>query len=173
MKITDSEIIKSGEKELLDAITADLDWGAIEDIFIKNHGLEIEEDIEYQKGDIVSYQDQIAYQLEFSVKVGLSVLLDREGNYLSVAVSGQQGNSEVSGEKTGEEIENVTDKVENFQGNEPPGESKNDYLEALTELDAVEMPDGSETETEQSSKMGTPEDYINKHSDNAEEQPAA
>ena len=77
MKITDSEIIKSGEKELLDAITADLDWGAIEDIFIKNHGLQIEEDIDYQKGDIVSYHDQIAYKLEFSVKVGLSVLLDR------------------------------------------------------------------------------------------------
>ena len=156
MKITDSEIIKSGEKELLDAITADLDWGAIEDIFIKNHGLEIEEDIEYQKGDIVSYRDQIAYQLEFSVKVGLSVLLDREGNYLSVAIRGRQDNSEVSGEKTGDEIENDSDNVENLQENESPGESKDDYLEALAELDAVEMPDGSETETEQNSDMGTP-----------------
>jgi len=52
MKITDSEIIKSGEKELLDAITAYLDWGAVEEIFIKDHGFKIEEDIEFKKGDI-------------------------------------------------------------------------------------------------------------------------
>ena len=87
MKITDSEIIKNGEQELIDAITADLDWGAIEEIFIKEHNLGIEEDIEYKSGDIVAFDNQIAYKLEFEVKVKLSVLINRDGEYLSVTVS--------------------------------------------------------------------------------------
>ena len=84
MKITDSEVIKTGEQELIDAITADLDWGAIEDIFRKDHNLGIEEDVEYKRGDMVVHNNRIAYQLDFEVKVTISVLLDREGNYISV-----------------------------------------------------------------------------------------
>lgn len=156
MKITDSEIIKSGEKELLDAITADLDWGAVEEIFIKDHGLKIEEDIEFQKGDIVSYEDQIAYQLEFSVKIGLSVLLDREGNYLSVAVSGNQDKSEIHDEdtaasapendievQTGSDEDNVAG-INIVQEEKPPEEIKDDYQEALAELDSPDIPSDSE-----------------------------
>ena len=94
MKITNSEVIKNGEQDLIDAITADLDWGAIEDIFLKEHNLRIEEDIEYKKGDIIAFNDQIAYKLEFEVKVNLSVLLDREGEYISVNISGKTENNE-------------------------------------------------------------------------------
>ena len=90
MKITDSEIIKNGEQELIDAITADLDWGAIEEVFLKEHNLGIEEDIEYKKGDIVAVNNQIAYKLEFEVKVNLSVLLNRNGEYLSVSIYNQK-----------------------------------------------------------------------------------
>ena len=92
MKITDSEIIKNGEQELIDAITADLDWGAIEEVFLKEHNLGIEEDIEYKSGDIVAVDSQIAYKLEFEVKVNLSVLLNRDGEYLSVAISNKNEN---------------------------------------------------------------------------------
>jgi len=84
MKITNSDIIKRGEKDLIDAVTADLDWGALEEIFGKEHKLGIEEDVEYKKGDIVVHDNQVAYELEFEVKVRLSVLVDRDGNYLSV-----------------------------------------------------------------------------------------
>jgi hypothetical protein len=84
MKITDSEVIKTGEQELIDAITADLDWGAIEDIFRKDHNLGIEEDVEYKRGDMIVHDNRIAYQLDFEVKVTISLLLDREGNYISV-----------------------------------------------------------------------------------------
>ncbi len=89
MKITNAEVIKSGEKDLIDSITADLDWGAIERIFLTEHNLGIDEDIEYKKGDIISYNNQVAYKLEFSVKVNLSVLINRDGEYISVKVSGK------------------------------------------------------------------------------------
>jgi hypothetical protein len=90
MKVTNSEIIKNGEQELIDAITADLDWGAIEKIILKEHNLGIEEDIEYKSGDIVAVDNQIAYKLDFEVKVNLSVLLDRKGDYLSVNINSRK-----------------------------------------------------------------------------------
>ena len=87
MKITGAEVIKNGERELIDTITADLDWRTIEKIFKEKHRLGIDEDVEFKNGDVVVHDDQIAYQFEFDVKVTLSVLLDREGNYISVASS--------------------------------------------------------------------------------------
>ncbi len=93
MKITNYEVIKSGEQELIDAITADLDWESIEDIFSQEHKLKIEDNVEYKKGDIVVYNGQIAYKLEFEVNIVLAVLLDREGNYLAVTSSGDLAKS--------------------------------------------------------------------------------
>jgi len=87
MKITEAEVIKNGEQELIDAITADLDWGAIEGIFQEEHGLGFDEEVEYKKGDMVVHEGNIVYQLDFEVKVTISVLLDRNGNYISVAPS--------------------------------------------------------------------------------------
>ncbi len=94
MQITSADIIKSGEQDLIDAITADLDWGAIENIFREQHNLGIDEDVEYKKGDIIVHNNQIAYQLQFEVKVTVSVLLDREGNYLTVSFSGNDKNDQ-------------------------------------------------------------------------------
>jgi hypothetical protein len=96
MKLTDSEIIKNGERDLLDSITADLDWGAIEDIFMKEHNLAIDEDIEYRSGDIIALEDQIAYKLEFEVKVNLSIILDRAGNYISIKAAGKENQNTTS-----------------------------------------------------------------------------
>jgi len=87
MRITNAEVIKSGEKDLIDSITADLDWGAIENIFLTEHNLGMDEDIEYKRGDIIAYNNQVAYKLEFTVKVNLSVLINRDGEYLSVKIS--------------------------------------------------------------------------------------
>ncbi len=84
MKITDQDIIKNGEKELIDAITGDLDWTAIEQVFKDKYNLGLQEDVEYKQGDIIVYNNQIAYRLDFDVKVTLSVLFDRKGEYLEV-----------------------------------------------------------------------------------------
>ncbi len=93
MKISNHEVIKSGEQELIDAITADLDWETIEDIFSQKHKLKIEDNVEYKKGDVVVFNDQIAYKLEFDVNIVLSVLLDRKGNSLAVTSSGDLAES--------------------------------------------------------------------------------
>lgn len=105
MRITDSKVIESGEQDLIDAITGDLDWGVIEEIFRRDHKLGIGEDVEYTKGDIVVYNNQVAYRLEFNVKVTLSVLLDRGGNYVSVTSPGDNAESENGYEKAMAEID--------------------------------------------------------------------
>ena len=113
MRISNHEVIKSGEQELMDAITADLDWGAIENIFKEKHHLGIEENVAFKKGDIVVHNNQIAYQLEFNVNVVLSVLLDRQGKYLSVtAPESLKPPPSDSSEKPGDVSEKTTDKRE-------------------------------------------------------------
>ncbi|MBF0120735.1 MAG: hypothetical protein HQK79_18050 [Desulfobacterales bacterium] len=88
MKITNSDAIKTGERELIDTITAEIDWEAVETIFKERHRLDIKDDVEYKQGDIVVYNNNIAYKLDFEVKLTLSILVDREGNSLSLGTSG-------------------------------------------------------------------------------------
>ena len=78
------QAIKSGEKDLMDSITADLDWGVLQEMIRQRHHLEITDDLEFSGGDIVVHENQVAYRLNFEVKVVLSVLLDREGRSLAV-----------------------------------------------------------------------------------------
>jgi hypothetical protein len=184
MKITNAEVIRSGEQDLIDAITADLDWGAIEEIFLKEHNLGIEEDIEYKKGDIVAFEDQIAYKLEFEVKVNLSVLLDRNGDYISVTISGKQDNGESpADEKLHEDMDSSGDdaeellneieeqaeaeeesQIENESTEDPVDEgpdTDNGYREALAELDSDEISGDTQTaDTDLSDK--NPEQDIEK-----------
>ncbi len=84
MKITNQAVIQSGERELIDAITADLDWEAVEALFVEQHRLPLGEDVSFKNGDIVVNEDRIAYLLEFEVKVPLSMLLDRNGSCIRI-----------------------------------------------------------------------------------------
>jgi len=92
MKITKADVIKGGERELIDSITADLDWSVVEEIFKKYHNLTIEEEVEYKQGDLVVHENRVAYKLDFDIKVRLSIVIDREGNYLSITHSGDSVN---------------------------------------------------------------------------------
>jgi hypothetical protein len=91
MKISNEDVIKSGEQDLIDGISADLDWDAIERIFAEQHRLAVGEDVEYRSGDLVVYDNQVAYKLEFDVKIPFTVLLDRLGNHLAVFSTSDMG----------------------------------------------------------------------------------
>ena len=132
MRITDPEIIKSGESELIDSITADMDWGEIGKVFVEKHHLYIADDVEYKDGDIIVHKDQIAYQLNFDVKVSLSIVLDREGNYLSLLTSLDEdadrpkaGEASVAADRAaneGEESLSQSEQDESGNDEEPPQE---------------------------------------------------
>ncbi len=110
MKLTDSEIIRSGEQELIDSINGDLDWEVMEEIFQKKHKLELGEDVEYRRGDLVVHNNEVAYQLEFDVKVKLSILIDRDGNNLSYSTAAESS-EEIDTAEGAPEDENENSKV--------------------------------------------------------------
>lgn len=79
MKITDPEIIKSGEKDLIDAVREDLDLEAVREIL--RHRMETAA-MTSKGGQIVVHENQIAFRLDFDLKLSGSLLFDREGNYI-------------------------------------------------------------------------------------------
>ncbi len=85
MKLTDPETIKESEKEFIDAVNAELDWEAIEKILFEKHNLTLKEEIDYKNGDLTIYQGQIAYKLDFEIKIPLSVIFNREGECLDIS----------------------------------------------------------------------------------------
>jgi len=87
LKIADSEHIKSGEKDLIDSITADLDWDSLEKLIEERHRFKLQDDVEYKSGDMLVYEDKVAYKLDFDIKVSLSVIFDRNGNCLNLETS--------------------------------------------------------------------------------------
>jgi hypothetical protein len=86
-KITSLDVISKGEKGLLDAIKSGFDWGALQKIFRDKYVRELPEDMTYTNGDIIAYNDIVAYRLDFKARVSVSVLLDRLGNYLGLKTS--------------------------------------------------------------------------------------
>ena len=109
MKITDSEIIQSGERELIDAITGDLDWRVIEKIVADNHHLSLRDDVDYKSGDLVVFENQIAYKLDFEVRVSLSVLFDRQGNFLKLDTRGAGVADPLGADEDGDGDKNIVD----------------------------------------------------------------
>ena len=129
MKITNSDIIKSGERELIDSIIGDLDWNAIEEIVKNRHKLKIQDDVEYRQGDIIVHGNQVAYKLDFDVKMTLSVVFDRDGNYLSLVTS-----DDADDEEAGEEAPQASGESDRNESTE----TGKDPVVAAEEADPVE-----------------------------------
>ena len=87
MKISNPETIEESEKEFIDMINAELDWEAIENLLLEKHNFTLQEEVEYKNGDIVVHKDSIAYKFDFSIKVPLSIIFSRNGEFLELSTS--------------------------------------------------------------------------------------
>lgn len=117
MKITDSDTIKNSEKELIDAITGDLDWSAIETLLRQKHNIGLQDDVEFRNGDITVFDSQIAYKLDFDVKITLTVVFDRKGNCLKLSAAGDDESKPLGADEENEA---------NGQVAEPQSDNKSD-----------------------------------------------
>jgi hypothetical protein len=79
MKITDPEVIKSGEKDLIDSVQEDLDLGAVREILKERMAVAA---LASKGGQIVVHDNEIAFRLDFEVSLSGSLLFDRDGNYI-------------------------------------------------------------------------------------------
>ncbi|MCK5543258.1 MAG: hypothetical protein KAI40_11260 [Desulfobacterales bacterium] len=79
MRLTDPDIIKEGEKDLIDAIKDDLDLDSINEI-IKDK-LKIK-NLESKGGKIIVHNNKVAFKIEFELSLSGSLMFDREGNHI-------------------------------------------------------------------------------------------
>ena len=87
MKLTNPESIQESEKEFIDTINAELDWDTIEQMLLDKHNFAVQDDIEYRDGNLIVYNNEIAYKFEFEIKVPLSVIFNRNGECLSMSTT--------------------------------------------------------------------------------------
>lgn len=84
MKYTNKDIIRSGEKKLIRFLAKHLDFNAVKESIQQTYQIDLNDRLEHRSGNIVIHNEEIAYQLDFDMKVNLSVLLDRDGELLSI-----------------------------------------------------------------------------------------
>jgi len=80
MKITDPDIIKNGENDLIEAVKDDLDLDAVKEILKKR--MEAAK-LSSKGGEIIVHNNEIAYRLDFDIRLSGSLMFDRQGNYIS------------------------------------------------------------------------------------------
>lgn len=90
MKLTNPESIQESEKEFIDTINAELDWDVIEQRLLDKHNFEVQDDIEYKDGNLIVYNNEIAYKFDFQIKVPLSVIFNRSGECLSMSTTREE-----------------------------------------------------------------------------------
>ena len=88
MKIINPDSIHNSEENFIDTINAELDWEIIEKMLLEKHKFSMQDEVDYKKGDIVVYKDKIAYRYDFDIKVGLSIVVGRDGKCLEISTSG-------------------------------------------------------------------------------------
>lgn len=90
MKFINSERIKENEKKFINTINTALDWEAIGKRVMEKHHFTLREKIACEKGDLVVFNDTIAYKFDFEIKVPLSVMVNRQGECLDILTSGNE-----------------------------------------------------------------------------------
>lgn len=84
MKITDSKVVKSGEKAFLNAVKDHLDWNAIRDVVTRKMK---QCAIESRGGELVLHENNVAFRMDLHCAMDVSITFDRNGTLVSDEVS--------------------------------------------------------------------------------------
>lgn len=107
MKITNADVIKRGEAELINRITEDLDWQQIQRILEQKYDMKLADArAAYRGGELQVQDNRLTYSLAFETTVTLSVRLDRRGECLDVEVGApdEEEAGDASAENEGEAV---------------------------------------------------------------------
>ena len=90
MKLTNSDLIRNREKELLETISGDLNRDSIRKLLVAKYGMDLDRDsLLCRDGDLVVHENQVVYQLNFEVMMNLSLLFNRQGECLDIIPSAE------------------------------------------------------------------------------------
>lgn len=82
MKITDPQVIKQGEQDLIASVQEDLDLDAVREILKERMSVAA---LSSKGGQIVVHNNQIAFRLDFEINLSGSLLFDRDGTFIDQA----------------------------------------------------------------------------------------
>lgn len=82
MAIVNPDTINKWERELIESLTAALQVHEVRRLFKENYGLRIREDLEFDRGRITTFNNQITYEFRFKTIAIVPVVIDRSGNFL-------------------------------------------------------------------------------------------
>lgn len=107
MRLARKEIIRACEKQMIRAIVKNIDPAALKEAVREQYDLGPADGITFEKGDLAVKNGQIVYRLDFSMRVGLTVTLDRDGRCLGIGAPEKQPPEpeEAEADPRGEETE--------------------------------------------------------------------
>jgi hypothetical protein len=79
MKITDTNVIKNGERDLIETVINSLDLNTVKKIIQAKVNAQT---ITSKGGKIIVHNNEIAFKLNFSIEINGDLMFDRQGNYL-------------------------------------------------------------------------------------------
>ena len=110
-RLMDADLIRRREKEIVNAIASPINKNQLSEIFEKENGLSIGEGAHFKDGQIISYNNKVAYKLDFDTDLKISLLIDRNGGFLSFTNSNlfcKQKDSEIpNGDGSLGDVENL------------------------------------------------------------------
>jgi len=95
LKYTNKDIIRSGERKLIRFIAKHLNWNPVRESIRETYQINANGSLEHKSGNIVVHEGDIAYKLDFDLKVNFSVLLDRNGDAIAIR-SSQSGDEDIA-----------------------------------------------------------------------------
>jgi hypothetical protein len=83
-------VIGDSIRELIEKIKSNIDLEQVRAVCKEQHGIETVENIDLKDGDIVTHRDQVAFKLDFEIRFVLPMLIDLQGNCISVLPAGSE-----------------------------------------------------------------------------------
>ncbi len=106
-KIVDPEVIRMRKAEFFDSLSASISPNTIIELLRRIFNLEAVDKTIFSQGDIKIFNGHVTYQLFYDVNVIISVLIDRQGNYISTSMENVDSSLTAAehSEKTGTQLE--------------------------------------------------------------------
>jgi hypothetical protein len=80
--LIDIDVIRRREKEIVNAIAGSVNKQHVVQLFENENKLKLKNGVHFKDGEITSFNDTVAYKLNFESEVQIGMLIDRRGKFL-------------------------------------------------------------------------------------------
>ena len=80
--LIDIDVIKRREKEIVNAIAGSVNKQQVVNLFENENKLKLKNSVHFKDGEITSFNDTVAYKLNFESEVHIGMLVERSGKFI-------------------------------------------------------------------------------------------